>query len=133
MKHPTRDGFTLIEVLIAMIIIGILASFSTAMLWRSRDRGYEASMVSDLRSIVSEQERYFESNHQYSPDLSSLANPVTSPGVALTITFAAQDGWAATATHPSVESRLCAIRMGEAPVSAATAALETGYVQCTTE
>ena len=60
-------------------------------------------------------------------------NPVLSPGVAITVTYAANDGWAATSIHPSVEARICAIRVGDAPASAAPAAPETGYVQCSTE
>ena len=130
MKLPTRDGFTLIEVLIAMTIIGILAAFSVAMLWRSKDRAYESSMASDLRTMVTEQERYFAANNQYSADFDALPNPVRSPGVEVTITYAEKNGWAATSVHPSVEGRICGIRVGQAPLSAAEVAVSAGYVQC---
>src|SRR4051812_20495028 len=127
LKRPVQDGFTLIELLIAMIIIGILASFAVAMLWRSKDHGYEASMRSDLRSLVTDQEGYFEHNHTYAGSVSDLAPPTISPGVVITITNASNTGWAATATHPSVENRVCAIRVGDAPLSAAPEAVDVGY------
>jgi type IV pilus assembly protein PilE len=133
MKLPKRDGFTLIELLIAMIIIGILASFAVAMLWRGKDRGYEASMRSDLRSLVNDQEVYFEHYHTYASNVTDLAPPTISAGVVLTVTNASAAGWAATATHPSVENRICGIRVGDAPLSAATAAVAVGFAQCTTE
>lgn len=133
LKRPARDGFTLIELMIAMIIIGILASFAVAMLWRSKDQGYEASMKSDLRSLVTDQENYFGRNSTYAGNLTDLAPPTISPGVLITITNASQTGWAATATHPSVEHRVCAIRFGSAPSSAAPEAVDVGFVQCTTE
>jgi type IV pilus assembly protein PilE len=133
MKLPTRDGFTLIELMITMIIIGILASFAVSMLWRSKDQGYEATMKSDLRSLINDQEMYFMQNSRYAGSVSDLAPPTISPGVEITITSATATGWAATSTHPSVESRVCAIRVGDAPLSAAPAAVLVGLAQCTTE
>jgi type IV pilus assembly protein PilE len=133
MKLPKRDGFTLIELLIAMIIIGILASFGVAMLWKAKDRGYEASMRSDLRSLVGDQEVYFERYHIYAANVSDLAPPTISAGVQLTITHATATGWAATATYASVDNRVCGIRVGDAPVVAAPAAAQVGFSQCTTE
>jgi type IV pilus assembly protein PilE len=133
LKRPERDGFTLIELLITMIIIGILASFAVAMLWRAKDQGHEASIKSDLRSLVTDQENYFGKNSTYAGSVTDLAPPTISPGVQITITNASTTGWAATATHPSDAGRICAIRVGDAPASAAPAAVEPGFVQCTTE
>src|SRR3954467_10887592 len=97
LKRPARDGFTLIELLVTMLIIGILASFAVAMLWRSKDHGYEAAMKSDLKSLITDQEGYFEHNSTYAGSISDLAPPTISPGVVLTVTNASQTGWAATA------------------------------------
>ena len=133
MKLPKRDGFTLIELLVAMIIIGILASFAVAMMWRSKDQGYEASMRSDLRSLVNDQEVYFAEYHVYASNVTDLAPPTISPGVELTVTHATTTGWAATATHPTVVGRVCGIRVGDAPLTAAPAAADVGFAQCTTE
>ena len=133
MKHPKKEGFTLIELMITMIIIGVLASFAVAMLWRSKDRGYEASMQADLRNLTGLQESYFERNMEYAGDISALTDAVISPGVVIDITHASRTGWAGTSKHPSVESRICGLRVGDAPLSAATAAVAVGYVQCTTE
>jgi prepilin-type N-terminal cleavage/methylation domain-containing protein len=133
MKPRARAGFTLIELLIAMVIIGILASFALAVLWRAKDRGYEAAMQSDLRSLVNEQEHYFNGNFTYASDIADLPEAAISSGVVVEITHGTNSGWAALSRHPSLGNRVCGIRVGDAPLSAATPAVETGFVQCTTE
>jgi len=59
------EGFTLIELLVVIIIIGILAAIAIPTYLSTRQRGYEASMKSDLRSIANEESSYYVDNGQY--------------------------------------------------------------------
>jgi type IV pilus assembly protein PilA len=52
--QENEGGFTLIELLVVMIIIGILAAIAIPAFLSQKNKGYESSMKSDLRSIATE-------------------------------------------------------------------------------
>ncbi len=53
-QENNEGGFTLIELLVVMIIIGILAAIAIPAFLSQKNKGYEASQKSDLRSISTE-------------------------------------------------------------------------------
>jgi len=53
-----EEGFTLIELLVVMIIIGILAAIAIPVFLSQRQKGYDASVKSDLRTLANELESY---------------------------------------------------------------------------
>ena len=130
MRRPARDGFTLIELVITLVIIGLLATIAIPKLWQAISRSNESAIASDLRSLVNAQEIYFEKNMVYAADMADLPNMSLSSGVVITITHAVNTGWAATGTHPSVPDRSCGVRFGDAALATAPTALELGSVQC---
>lgn len=127
-KNP--QGFTLVELLIVMIVIGLLAAIAIPKFSETRERAYVSSMKSDLRNLATVQETYYSegNNFTYSNALSALSfNP--SDGVAVAVAAANASGWSATATH-TASPKTCAIFYGDAdPVAPATYA---GVVACTT-
>ncbi|MGK2960765.1 MAG: type IV pilin protein [Gemmatimonadaceae bacterium] len=52
------DGFTLIELMIVIVIIGILSAKTIPKYSRSKERIYVTTMKSDLRTLATFQESY---------------------------------------------------------------------------
>jgi prepilin-type N-terminal cleavage/methylation domain-containing protein len=118
-----RRGFTLVELLIVMLIIGVLASIAILKFGGVKEKAYLATMRSDLRNLVTAQEAYHGTYGSYANDAVGIGF-APSAGVVLTIGTADTMGWNAVATH-NATSRTCGIFMGTAasPVAGAVAGM----------
>lgn len=65
MKLKNQKGFSLIELLIAMVIIGILAGITAPFLIKAKNKAENANAKSSLRTIFSSQISYFTANGRY--------------------------------------------------------------------
>lgn len=63
-----NQGFTLVELLIAIAIIGILASVVLINLSDARHSAFEARAQAEMRSFASAMQRYFINHGVYPPD-----------------------------------------------------------------
>ncbi len=122
-----RFGFTLIEILMVVVIIGVLAAFAIPKFGRSRSMTYSAAIRSDLRTLSVAQEDYFLERNVYASD-PALLNYLHSPGVSITINESSTLGWSATGTHPLAYPITCAVFWG--PVSPVSPATSEGQVFC---
>ena len=78
-----KAGFTLIEVLVVIFIIGLLASVVLVGLGTFRARGRDARRIADLRSMQNILELYYAKNGEY-PDTTpwtSLENTLKNSGI----------------------------------------------------
>jgi prepilin-type N-terminal cleavage/methylation domain-containing protein len=127
--HTDDRGFTLIEVLIVTVIIGILAAIAIPKFAKSKEQAYLASMKSDLRNLVTAQEVYFLDEATYYdgalPSAQFAYNP--SSGVSVTLSNVTAGGWVAVTSH-TVTLKTCAVFVGAAPATAP--AVTEGQVQC---
>jgi type IV pilus assembly protein PilA len=75
-----EEGFTLIELLVVMIIIGILAAIAIPVFLSQRQKGYDASVKSDLRTIANELESYNTDAQAYPTGAITVAAGVATIG-----------------------------------------------------
>ncbi|MEO8635056.1 MAG: type II secretion system protein [Gemmatimonadales bacterium] len=125
-RRHHRAGFTIIEMLAVLVVLGILATMAFARLQFTKDKATVASLSSDLHGIAEEQEAYYFQNRAYSPTVDSL-NPKLSPGNVVTILEATASGWSGQATNPNV-AKQCWIVIGSA--TAVGSALPDGGTSC---
>lgn len=120
-----RAGFTLIEMLMVVVIIGVLASIAIPKFANTKEKAYLTQMKSDLRNLVTAQEAYFVDSIKYTTNLGTMFRTSTGT-VGPTITLTG-DGWTATVRH-TTSVRTCAVYMGSTPLAPAA---KEGEPRCT--
>ena len=113
-----RNGFTLIEVLVVLVVVGILAAVAVSGFSSSRQKAYVAAMTADLHAAAIYEEIYATTHdgNYFSgtaTSTSALEGFQTSPGVTVTLTAliemtssgSALPGWTAVARHPKAAKR----------------------------
>ncbi|MGH7605683.1 MAG: type IV pilin protein [Gemmatimonadaceae bacterium] len=116
MKRP-KNGFSIIEVLMILIVIGILASILIPRFTESKEKTYVAQMKSDLRSLATYEEQYAaENGGRYFTGTATMAAPLHGfhPSEHVTIivgTFAGPTSWRGVAKH-SLTTKNCDITNG---------------------
>ena len=125
-----RPGFTLLELLTVLTILGLLAALAANRFWTVKNRAYKVAMRNDLRTLATQQERYFEANQVYASDPAGVPDFNPSSGVTIQITWSTNQGWAGVAEHASVGSDRCGYYTGPAPGGIASPATEQGIVVC---
>mgnify|MGYP003574151447 CR=1 FL=1 len=104
---PKSDkGFTLIELMIVIAIIGILAAIAIPQFSAYRERSYDSAAQADLRNAATAQEAYYVDNERYASTRTNLIGATyglftISKGVVLSVASANTFSYNMTAKHPS--------------------------------
>ena len=129
MKTDQRNGFTLVELIIVVVVIGILATIAIPKFSAMRTKSYIATVTSDLKNLASQQEIYLSARYTYTSVLTNLEYTM-SPAVTITVNEATGTGWAATGTHSGLAGQQCGFFFGDAAASGAIPATTPGTVVC---
>lgn len=130
-KRP-QDGFTLIEMMVVILLIGIIASTAVLTLGSSTSKAYGAAMRSDLRLIAAAQESYIETRFaetgdaRYADDVSVLQLNLSN---GVQVEMRGNDkGWSARTTHSRVAGARCAMFRGTIRILGP--AVDEGKITC---
>ena len=110
-----RTGFTLIEMLIVVVVIGVLAAIAIPKFAATKDKAKVASLKTDVRNSETAEETYFSNYAAYGTfaQLQAASNFSLSTGNTMAIT-AATNGYTVAANNGSISSAItsCKVQIG---------------------
>ena len=111
-----RNGFTLIEILIVVVVIGILAAIALPKYGATRQATYYSTLRSDLTNLARAQEIYYqrEAHFTYTSVPGNLGNFDISPGVTVVSMGTLNNGqaWEAVLGHQGLADGVCVLGYG---------------------
>lgn len=95
-----NEGFTLVEILIIIAIIGLLAVIALPQFNAYRSRAIDAQLKSDLRNAAVAIESYFAEKSVYPASVAEIQDFQPTDGVTLTLTIVTPKSYLITAAKP---------------------------------
>jgi len=83
MKHTSKKGFTLVEIMIVVVIIGLLAAMAIPAFQKVREDSRTSAMVNDARQLASAAQQFMLENNvdtvavAYTADTGAIGDPLT--------------------------------------------------------
>jgi len=105
LNRKSRQGFTLVELAVVIVIIGVLAAFGVPRFLKSVERSKAAEAFGYLSAVRGAQERYQSQNGTYASDITTLDLVMAAPKYFTVGAPAAggsgslQDSWTLTLTR----------------------------------
>jgi prepilin-type N-terminal cleavage/methylation domain-containing protein len=109
------NGFTLVELLVVVAILGVLASLALPKLSSAKDKAKLAAIRTDIRNMETIEESYFSNFGNYGTLAELESDGYTAPpGVAMRVTDQTITGYRVQAVDPSISSPIngCTVVVG---------------------
>lgn len=104
MKNRNTKGFTLIELIIIIAIIGVLAAIAIPQFSNYRSRAFDTAAIADLRNAMTAQEAYYVDWEKYTDSelvLIGSYNLYITDGVEFSIAVFVDNFYRMETYHPS--------------------------------
>jgi prepilin-type N-terminal cleavage/methylation domain-containing protein len=124
MRRISRRGFTFIELLMVMVVMGVLAGIGVPRIRNMKERSYQATLRTDLGTLRTAEEAYYAENMRYTTDLTALDFRRSSNVEITIVTPDPLKGWSAVARHLALATP-CTTAVGSEAVG-----VESGAILC---
>jgi type IV pilus assembly protein PilA len=108
-----RRGFTFIELVTVMVVMGVLCAMAVPRYRGYKARAYRGTMTSDLGNLRIAEEAYWAEHQAYATDTSALEFRGSSKVAVALSSIDPYAGYTAIATHRSLPNEQCATYAGK--------------------
>jgi prepilin-type N-terminal cleavage/methylation domain-containing protein len=106
-SHRVPNGFTIVELMVIVLVIGVLASIAIATYPQMRAKAGNGAAISDLKNAAHFQETYYATNETYADQATVDAEFTPTESVTLTVLSADDGGYEMSASHSASEVTWC--------------------------
>lgn len=112
-KTPNKSAFTVLEALVAIVVLGLLAAMVLPQFGDSRSRAYVDGLKNDLRNYALEQELYDEANNSFASHPDSLKDFTLTSGNEVAYAEGSDNSWSLRLAHEKLDNEYCMSSVGD--------------------